>query len=97
MLQEQHAEEKAIDLILDVATKYIFECRLPGQWGLHSRYSLRGKAVGGPVSSKVLRTREREDERRRVRKRLAGAAAAAKTAAGSANAEAKEPGADALE
>ena len=40
-------------MILDVATKYIFECRLPGQWGLHSRYSLRGKAVGGPVSSKV--------------------------------------------
>ena len=53
MLQEQHAEEKVIDMILDVATKYIFECRLPGQWGLHSRYSLRGKAVGGPVSSKV--------------------------------------------
>ena len=53
MLQEQHAEEQAIDMILDVATKYIFECRLPGQWGLHSRYSLRGKAVGGPVSSKV--------------------------------------------
>ena len=48
MLQEQHAEEKVIDMILDVATKYIFECRLPGQWGLHSRYSLRGKAVGGP-------------------------------------------------
>ena len=26
---------------------------LPGQWGLHSRCSLRGKAVGGPVRSKV--------------------------------------------
>ena len=53
ILQEQHAEEKAIDMTLDVATKSIFECRLPGQWGVHSRYSLRGKAVGGPVRSKV--------------------------------------------
>jgi hypothetical protein len=53
MLQKEHAEEKAIGVILDVATKSIFDCRFSGQWGLHSRYSLRGKAVGGLVSSKV--------------------------------------------
>ena len=53
MLQEEHAEKNAIGVVLDVATKSIFECRFSGQWGLHSRYSLRGKAVGGPVSSKV--------------------------------------------
>ena len=40
-------------MILDVATKCIFERRFPGQWGLHSRCSSRGKPVGGPVRSKV--------------------------------------------
>ena len=47
MLQEQHAEEKGIDMIFDVATKFIFERRLSGQWGLHSRCSLRGSGGGG--------------------------------------------------
>ena len=45
--------EKTAEQTLPRRRKSIFECRFPGQWGLHSRYSLRGKAVGGPVSSKV--------------------------------------------
>ena len=49
MLHEEHAEEKAIGVILDVATKFIFERRLSGQWGLHSRCNLPGKVVGGPM------------------------------------------------